>query len=295
MYKYDSCLVCGQTQFSTKFIAKDYTVSGEEFQIQSCDSCKFLFTNPRPDTERLGNYYKSEDYISHSDTSRGLINKLYKFVRIFTLRSKFKLIQQYANKGEVLDIGAGTGAFVNYLKEKGFTAVGIEPEEDARAQAKRLYNLDFKTEASLNHVADYSYSAITMWHVLEHVPALKERIAELCRLVTKDGVVVIAVPNHESLDALHYKEKWAAYDVPRHLYHFDKQSIKSLFEASGFDLVDICPMHFDSFYVSMLSEKYKGNNALGLLNAFFVGLKTFFIGGRKNSSSLIYIFKPKTH
>jgi 2-polyprenyl-3-methyl-5-hydroxy-6-metoxy-1,4-benzoquinol methylase len=289
----NTCPVCNNDSFTSKFAAVDYTVTGESFNIVSCDSCKFLFTNPRPADEVLGRYYKSEDYISHTDTSEGLINKLYKFVRKITLNSKLKLIKSF-NGGKVLDIGSGTGAFVNHLNLAGLNVMGVEPDPDAREQAKKIYNIELSPEQHLLDMPDKSYSIITMWHVLEHVSHLNDRVAELFRLTKDDGTIIIAVPNHQSLDARFYNQFWAAYDVPRHLYHFDKQSIRLLFEKHNLYLSQVLPMHFDAFYVSMLSEKYKGS-AFGTLRAFFTGLKTFLFGGNENSSSLIYIFKKKTH
>lgn len=289
----ENCPVCSASSFTSKVTAIDYTVSRESFNIVACNACNFLFTNPRPDDSILSRYYKSDNYISHTDTSSGFVNKLYKQVRKFTLNSKLKLILRFNGKS-VLDIGSGTGAFVNHLNLNGVNVMGVEPDGDARNQAKKLYNLDLKEEKDLDGFNDKTFNVITMWHVLEHVSHLNHRIRELKRLVSDDGSVIIAVPNHESPDAKHYKEFWAAYDVPRHLYHFDKQSIKHLFANHGFELSAIIPMHFDSFYVSMLSEKYKGS-FLGLIRAFFIGLQTLLFAGSENSSSLIYIFKPKQH
>ncbi len=288
----NNCPVCNNDSFTSKFAAVDYTVSGESFNIVSCDSCNFLFTNPRPADDQLGKYYKSEEYISHTDTSEGVINKLYKIVRKITLNSKLKLIRSLSS-GKVLDIGSGTGAFVNHLKISGYDIKGVEPDPDARAQAKSLYNIELSSEQQLHNLPDESFDVITMWHVLEHVSHLNERVAELFRLTKEDGTIIISVPNYQSPDSLFYKNFWAAYDVPRHLYHFDKQSISLLFEKHHIQLTQIIPMHFDAFYVSLLSEKYKGS-AFGMLRAFFIGLKTFLTGGNDNSSSLIYIFKKKT-
>lgn len=292
MYNYQSCPVCDNNKFSPYLATKDYSVSQEEFNISKCDSCGFVFTNPRPEEKDLGKYYKSENYISHTNTSKGLINRLYKLVRNYTLKTKYSLIQPHVKSGLVLDIGAGSGAFVRVLKDRGVNAIGVEPDEDARAVAKKDHHVDLKAEEYIGSIPDSSCDAITMWHVLEHVPRLNDRVKQLKSKLSKEGIVVIAVPNHESPDAMYYKKFWAAYDVPRHLYHFDKQSIKALFAKHNLELIESRPMHFDAFYVSMLSEKFLGSKGF-FLRAIFIGLKTLLFTPSSNSSSLTYIFKHK--
>ena len=135
--------------------------------------------------------------------------------------------------------------------------------------------------------------AITLWHVLEHVTDMPETLAFFKAKLKKDGVLIIAVPNHVSYDAQYYKEFWAAYDVPRHLHHFDLKSMKALLQNDGFKLVETKPMKFDSFYVSMLSEKCK-TGSVNLLKAFWIGLCSNFKAKDSSSySSTIYIFKHK--
>lgn len=292
MYKYSNCLVCGNAKFDAVFDAKDYTVSQEVFQIVSCSSCGFTFTDPRPENDKLGPYYHSDAYISHSDTSKGLINKLYKEVRKITLRSKFKLFKPYMYKGYLLDIGAGTGAFLNYAIIQGVKCIGVEPDEAARSQAGKLYKLELKPESYLSEMATGSCDAISMWHVLEHVPQLHDRILELKRLLSPKGIIAIAVPNHKSFDAQHYKSFWGAYDVPRHLYHFDKESITKLFGDQDLKLVGIKGMPFDSFYVSLLSEKYK-TGGMNWFKSFYIGLRSYLTSGKDNWSSQIYLFAHK--
>lgn len=290
MYNYQSCPVCDNNKFSHYLDTKDYSVSKEEFSISKCDSCGFVFTNPRPEEKDLSKYYKSENYISHTNTSKGLINTLYKLVRNYTLKTKHSLIKPYMKDGYVLDIGAGTGAFIRVLKDRGVNAIGVEPDEDARGTAKKDHNVDLKEEGYIDSIPDFSCDVITMWHVLEHVPRLNDRVKQLKSKLSKEGIVVIAVPNHESPDAVYYKKFWAAYDVPRHLYHFDKQSIKSLFKKHNLDLVEVRPMPFDAFYVSMLSERFLGSKGF-LPRAIFQGLKTLLFSPTSNSSSLTYIFR----
>jgi SAM-dependent methyltransferase len=293
MHQIDICLVCGSNQFEPFLVCKDYTVSKEEFSIVNCKSCGFKFTNPRPEDSVIGNYYKSESYVSHSNTKKGLVNRLYHMVRSHTLGKKLKLVSSYVSRGTILDYGCGTGMFLSVCQQDGWKCFGMEPDADARALAKEQ-NLQqvFGDKADLSQAAPaQKFNAITLWHVLEHVTDMSETLAFFKSRLTADGVLMIAVPNYTSYDAKFYGRFWAAYDVPRHLYHFSISSISPLLQNAGFKLVDAKPMKFDSFYVSMLSEKYKSGRP-GLFASFFVGLSSNLKASRATEySSVIYIFK----
>jgi 2-polyprenyl-3-methyl-5-hydroxy-6-metoxy-1,4-benzoquinol methylase len=289
-----NCFVCGGKEFSQYKTCIDYTVSKEKFTIVKCNGCSFIFTNPRPDTNEIGKYYESEDYISHSDSSKGIINYLYKKVRNYTIDKKVRLVNSLSKDKTILDIGCGTGAFLNACKVNGWIAEGIEPSDSAREFAKQNYNLNINGEEKLSSYTDNSFSIISMWHVLEHVHLLNERIEELKRLIKKDGTIIIAVPNCNSWDAEFYKEYWAAYDLPRHLYHFTPDTMEKLLEKHQLKIVKKMPMVFDSFYVSMLSEKYK-NGKVSLFKALLNGFKSNQVGRKdiNKFSSVIYIIKEK--
>jgi len=288
MTEITSCPICDSTGFSHYLRAIDYTVSKESFSIKKCNSCDFLFTSPRPDLSVLGSYYQSEDYISHSDTSKGLISKLYKIARGFTLDRKYRLVSPYCKGRPLLDVGCGTGAFLNHAKSKGLDGIGIEPDSGASNFAKEKYGLLVYDEHKLEELEAATFGAITMWHVLEHVPNLDERLTQLKRLLHPAGRLFIAVPNPDSFDAKHYKEHWAAYDVPRHLWHFTPQTMRKLLEKNGLQLHDVLPMKLDAFYISLLSERYK-NGSERYLPAFLNGLKSNLKAGNLAWSSQIYV------
>ena len=288
MEKLKNCPVCRSENHSLFLQCKDYTVSHKIFDIVQCNDCGFKFTNPRPKPEELGKYYESEEYISHSGTKKGLIYRAYHIARNYTLSKKYKLIQEN-HPNSLLDIGCGTGEFLNYCKQKGLDVVGVEPGEKARNFATSEYHLTVYQEDFLLST-NKQFDVITMWHVLEHVPFLNERMKELHSLLRDSGTLYIAVPNCESFDAAYYKQYWAAYDVPRHLYHFTKKDISTLAQNHGFFVEKILPMRLDSFYVSMLSEKYK-NGKINYLKAFMVGLRSNLKAGKDNYSSLIYCLK----
>jgi len=290
MEELKACPVCEGNRFDDYLKCIDHTVSRETFTIQQCKTCGFLFTNPRPTANEIGRYYKAEAYISHTDSSKGLINKIYKRVRSITLAQKFNLIKPALTNNQLLDIGAGTGAFLNYCKSKGVEVFGIEPDEDARKIATTNYALNLQGESSLTEFKNGQFSVITLWHVLEHVSDLNNRIEELNRLLTDDGRIYVAVPNYKSDDASYYRAAWAAYDVPRHLYHFEQKTIKQLFAKHNLHLEKTCPMKFDAFYVSLLSETYKTGKS-NLIYGFLRGLLSNLKAKSNSWSSQIYVFK----
>ena len=288
-----NCPVCGSGSLTSFLSAKDYFLTGEKFDIVKCTSCGFRFTNPRPEAKDLGKYYESTDYISHSDTRKGIFASVYQLVRKYTLNRKYKLIGKFHPRGEILDIGCATGQFLKYMADHGWRASGIEPDEKTRARAISEYNLQVFPEEQLNMFNKASFDVITMWHVLEHVSDLSGRMAQLKMLLKPEGTLFIAVPNCDALDAEIYREFWAGYDLPRHLYHFTQSDLKLLFKKYGFTIVKILPMKFDALYVSLLSEKYKHGKMRWLpaiWNGFWSNLKS---GNNRGHSSLIYVVKLK--
>ena len=268
---------------------KDYSVSQEIFDLYYDEELDMLITDPQPSLENLGKYYESVDYISHTDSKRSLFEKCYHFIKSIALKNKLNLVNSLQPaKGSILDIGAGTGDFLSVVKENGWNTIGVEPSEKAKAIAKNK-GVAFVDQTS--ELENNSFDIITMWHVLEHVPNLDNQLKELKRLLKPNGNLIIAVPNFKSFDAKHYGNFWAAYDVPIHFWHFSKTAIKRLFAKEDMELVQVLPMKFDSFYVSLLSEKYK-TGKMNFIKAFFIGLQSNW-KAKKNFeySSHIYVLK----
>ena len=288
------CPACGSSVIQSALSAVDKTVTHETFSIFHCTDCTLRFTQDIPDFSSIGKYYQSNDYISHSDSKEGIINRLYHYVRNFTLVQKFKLILHVTGigTGNLLDIGAGTGAFANTMKQKGWRVTGLEPDFTARTQAENIYGLTLDTPELIDTLTNHSFDVITLWHVLEHVHDLNGYWNHFNRLLHNNGKLVIAVPNYTSSDAQFYKANWAAYDVPRHLYHFSPASMVKLAAKYGFKLKKIAPMWFDSFYVSMLSSAFKKNRT-NLVSAFCIGLwsNVITLFNAKKCSSIIYILE----
>jgi 2-polyprenyl-3-methyl-5-hydroxy-6-metoxy-1,4-benzoquinol methylase len=292
MIHYTACPICSSNNIQAQLTAKDYTVSQNNFAVWHCNDCTARFTQDVPAQDAIGAYYASENYISHSDTKKGIINNLYHLVRKITLNAKRRLILEETKmtKGAILDIGCGTGAFLQTMKEADWNITGLEPDDVARTKASELYNIHPQESNDLFELPATSFNAITMWHVLEHVHELHAYIKQIAGLLATNGKLFIAVPNYTSKDAAIYKAHWAAYDVPRHLYHFSPQSMEKLLSLHGLKLAAVKPMWFDSYYVSMLSEQYKngkGNIIKAVFNGFISNLKAW--GNIRKCSSVIYV------
>ena len=288
---YTHCPVCSSENIDPLLTVQDHSVSKEEFVIWQCAHCTVRFTQDVPDEASIGRYYASQDYISHSNTDKGLLNKLYQKVRSYTLSQKAKLITGYTKRqGRLLDIGAGIGAFLSVMKHQGWQVTGIEPDGVARKNAQELFGLQLEQPDSLHQLEQGTYDAITLWHVLEHVHQLHQYIEHLKNLLTPEGKIFIAVPNYNSGDANTYKTYWAAYDVPRHLYHFTPGSVQKLVEQHGLKITAKKPMWFDAFYISLLSTKYRGGKT-SWVGAGFTGVFSNFSAllNIDKCSSLIYV------
>ena len=271
---------------------RDHSVSEEEFQLLINNDFGYLETYPQPTLEKLPEYYKSEDYISHTDTKRNLFEKVYHFIREISLKRKLKLINSFqCEDKKLLDVGCGTGDFLQIALQNNWTVSGIEPNEDARQISNSKTNNSVFNIDQLLEFPKQSFDVITLWHVLEHLPNLDEQVSILKSLLKENGTLIIAVPNYKSYDANYYKSHWAAFDVPRHLWHFSQESISKLFLKENMKVVETHPMKFDSYYVSLLSEKYK-SGWMNIFNAFRIGLSSNLKAKRSGEySSLIYVIK----
>ncbi len=292
----ERCPVCGSGDLKKIFDAVDHFSSKEVFPVCDCTVCGFRFTNNFPSEDVIGKYYDSPDYISHSDSDKGLINKLYHLFREHMLKRKVKVAESFVKGYDktLLDIGCGTGYFMNAAEKYGFTVSGIEKNKKAREWAINHFALDVKDEKSFFEMKDVSFSIITLWHVLEHLEKPNETIDKIKDILAPDGTVVLALPNHHSYDARFYKEMWAAYDTPRHLWHFTPVSVEQLLAGHRMKIVKRFRMPLDAFYISLLSEKYKGSPVVvKYIRAFSIGIAGFVFSlfQPECSSSMIYIAK----
>ena len=292
MIKLDKCPLCDNKNINLFLKSKDYSTSKELFNIEKCNACDFLFTNPRPKEEKIGDYYISENYLSHTNKKEGLFNTLYQIVRKIAIRSKTKLLVKTIKPKSHLDIGCGTGEFLKSCKDRGVNVTGIEPSESARKMAINNYGLDIKENTDLNQFDNNTFDSVSMWHVLEHIYNIHETVNSLSKILKNDGVAIVAVPNHKSYDSKYYKKYWAAWDLPIHINHFCPETIERLFKTNGFTLEKKIGMKYDAFYVSILSNEYK-NGMKQYLKGFVIGLISNILAYLKiyEFSSTIYIFR----
>lgn len=280
------CPVCSSKNFEQILEVKDHLVSRETFIICQCNDCLVRFTNPRPDENQLYRYYQSEDYVSHTNEGNNLVNNLYKFARYFTLRSKRRLIEKDTRQKRLLDVGCGTGHFLKHCTSKGWTVNGVEPDEGARTIARNEHGLS--VVPTLEDIGEQVYDRITLWHVLEHLPDLSGTFERLSSLLNNDGKIFIAVPNYQAYEEKKFRDNWAAYDVPRHLYHFNRESLEILAGKNGLKVDKVYPMWLDSFYISLLSNKHKYQQNK-FINSFINGSLSNIYGLKTgNFSSLIF-------
>jgi 2-polyprenyl-3-methyl-5-hydroxy-6-metoxy-1,4-benzoquinol methylase len=294
MVHHNLCPLCSSEKISLHLKCTDHFISKEVFGINTCTGCTFKFTQDYPDAEQIGKYYESDNYISHSDTSKGVSNKIYRLVRNLMLNRKRSIIQNVTGlkNGTLLDIGSGTGHFAFKMKKTGWNVKGIEINEQARNFSISKFGLEIFSPLQIPNLDKSSFDCVTLWHVLEHFHDPAKYVSDILQLLKPGGLCFVALPNCSSFDSMHYKQYWAAYDVPRHLWHFEPATFSVFMEKTGFEIVSRRYLPADVFYISILSEKYKGSKI-----PFFSGLAkalvfTFFAVFRRNRrSSIIYILR----
>lgn len=289
-----TCPICGGAKLIYYTTCKDSFTSGEEFDLYQCEKCQFLQTTNIPSKDDLGKYYQSDAYISHSNTKKGLINKVYHTVREYMLNRKANLVEEYSNikNGALLDVGTGIGLFPKKMIEKQWDVEAIETSADARSFAKDNFNITLHDENYWSTLLPESKDVITLWHVLEHIPELNAIWDRFHTILKQKGTLIIAVPNCSSFDAQYYHKDWAAFDVPRHLWHFTPESMKQIAKKHKFQVVKELTMPFDGFYISMISEKNR-DSSFSFIKGFWIGLKGWIKSWKRQSesSSIIYILK----
>jgi SAM-dependent methyltransferase len=294
MISHSICPLCNSERISLFLKCTDHLVSKEIFDLFRCKSCGFVFTREYPDENSIGKHYESDDYISHDDKAKGFLNRIYLPVRNIMLQKKRRISIKTTRlrKGKILDIGCGTGYFAGTMKKAGWDVTGIEPNVKARDYGSGRFGINVLSPEQISDLPDHSFDLVTMWQVMEHFHDPFSYATEILRLLKPGGVCLCAMPNCSSFDAEHYREFWAAYDVPRHLWHFTPETYRVFSEKTGFQITGTRPLPFDVFYISILSEKNKGTRfpfMTGMLIGFMFSLLSLF--DKKRSSSLTYYVK----
>ena len=289
----NKCPWCGSDKAQINLWLKDDFLSKEDFHICECLNCGLLYTMPRPNKEKIGEYYKSEEYYSHQENKKGFIPKLYEKVKKVNLKHKYELATNGLTTGKLLDIGCGVGDFLHTAEAHGWQCTGVEPSEEAKAIARQRTQAKLMSSEDQEQLPDASFDVITMWHVLEHVDDLRWQVTQLQRLIKPNGRIVIALPNYKSYDGQFYKEHWAAYDVPRHLSHFNRTTLAKILKTNDLKLVKTDKLKWDAYYISYMSEQYKIHK-LPLVRGVYRGWLSNLKARRSGEwSSVVYIFEKK--
>jgi 2-polyprenyl-3-methyl-5-hydroxy-6-metoxy-1,4-benzoquinol methylase len=292
-----NCPLCHSVNIEHYLSTKDHMLTGEAFEIWNCDACGFIFTQNTPPAGEIGKYYQSSEYISHSDTRKGLMNRLYHIARNFMLGRKYHMVHKVAKGKRLLDIGCGTGYFPAYLKRKGYDVAGVEVDPKAREFAGKEFGLAVYTpDEFLHNKIHGKYDVITLWHVLEHLEDFNLYLEKMIDQLAPGGSMVIALPNCLAFDARHYKEYWAGYDVPRHLWHFTPSTLKILAGKHGLKVTGMKRLPLDPFYNAMLSGKYR-KNKLFMISGIIIGKLAYLesLFNLKKSSSIVYFINHKNN
>jgi 2-polyprenyl-3-methyl-5-hydroxy-6-metoxy-1,4-benzoquinol methylase len=288
----NQCISCGNSQLSFYLETQDYFLTQEKFELLKCDTCGLVLTNPVPNETDIAKYYNSPDYLSHKTITRNLTSIVYNLLRYVNIRNKYKFVNCFETEKSILDYGCGSGHLLHYFKKNGWKIQGVEPNTKAREIASKLNNTKILNNSEVDKLPKNSFDVITLWHVLEHIHSLNEVVNNLVSLLKQSGILIIAVPNINSPDALKYKEMWAGLDVPRHLYHFSTASMILFLSNHKLVVSETKPMRLDAYYVSLLSEKYKGNK-FPYLNALCEGFISNKNALQNNYSSMIFVARKK--
>ena len=287
----DKCPWCGSENAQLHIELKDLFLTQEPFKILECKDCGLLYTTPRPNKDEIGKYYKSDEYYSHQENKEGFIPKVYEKVKSINLTNKYTIATEKTKKGKILDIGCGVGDFLHTMEQHGWEGTGVEPSEEAKAIAKNRIKAQLLSSEEQENLTEGSFDVITMWHVLEHVDALRWQIQQLYRLCKPGGRIIIALPNYKSYDGQYYKAAWAAYDVPRHLNHFNEETIIKVFDESHLKHIKTEKLYWDAYYISYMSEKYL-HHSLPLLRGAIKGMISNCKARKSGEwSSLVYVFE----
>ncbi len=284
----NKCEVCNSDKVFKKFTVEDFFLTKESFVIKKCKECSFLFTDPAPNKFEISKYYESSRYLSHNK-NKSVFSLIYNIIKKTNLSYKVKKVYKYCSPETILDVGCGSGDFIKKMQRKGHVVFGIENNKKAFEISKKITNNIFSSVDELSN-QKIKFDLITFWHSIEHIHDVTGFLKKCLCLLKEKGTIIIAVPNHESYDALHYKRHWAAYDVPRHLYHFNKNSMSLFVQKFNLNISAVLPLKYDSYFVSLMSEKYK-KSYFGLIKGLFTGFLSNLKSKGDNHSSLIYVIK----
>lgn len=224
------CNLCESKYTSFLFAAQDY-ISREYFNVVKCDMCGLVYTNPRPNSEEIDKFYGQHYYGKQNLRFKVLVELP---IRLFR-RQRSRKILRLMDSGRILDVGCGRGRMLDEFRKRGWETFGTEFSEQAAGAAREEFGLNVRAIALKNWgFEDKFFDAITLWHVLEHLPDPHGTLREVNRILKDDGLIVVSTPNFDSFQAKVSKEKWFHLDVPRHYYHFSTRTLTQMLESVGF-------------------------------------------------------------
>ncbi len=294
--EFKPCPLCGASGQIPYAGCTDYTVSKEHYTLMRCPSCGMVYTLDPPSQDKMAQYDKLGLKLKLGDSPSGLIGKLYYRVRSYMLGRKAHIVesQSYRTAGTLLNYGAKTGFFSHRMERRGWKVISVEKYHEERQFSLEMFHHRMIDLNEMDKLRPGTFDVITLWHVFEHNPHPDKLLDRFYDLLRPGGILVMACPNICSTDAMHYGPYWAAYDVPRHLWHFSPTSLCNLVHKHGFTLMHHESMPFDSFYISILSEKQM-RHKLAFIRGFLYGLHSWLVSlsKRGKSSSLVYVFRKR--
>ena len=274
-----NCPVCDSNDSSLYIKLKDrFKTNNETFSLVQC-KCAFVYLSPRPNENTISKFYKNNDYSPHAETSL-----FYKIAQKISFRWKLKIISKYSinyNKPFILDYGSGKGEFADYLIKKSFDIDKYDPIFTDKST--KMY--------SDSNQINKQYNIITLWHSLEHVHRLNQTLDKIYQLLSDKGVLLIAVPNINASEKQYFRDKWVAYDAPRHLYHFSSETMLKFLNKHGLEMIELKPIYQDTFYNTYLSLSSK-YFLIKLIKTCYISIISFLkilFSNKQKSSSLLYI------
>jgi len=297
-----NCLICGGTDHSPFLTGYDRfdPEKKRKFSLVRCNRCNFIFLNPRPDSTSIQKFYSHQDYhpfLNLNAPSKDLISKIYLLIRPYSIRWKRKKIHRAKGIGSILDVGCGTGEFLFEMKRWKWEVVGIEADERGLQYARDTLGLKVFKDPEWNFPRE-SFDVVTFWHTLEHIHDLRGTLERIVPLLKREGLLLIAVPNISSLDFKIYKRDWVALDLPRHLYHFEPNSLKALCRSLGLEVFKYHQIPLDTFYNCLMSERlaFERSNRktiflFHVLRGAIVALMSLYAGILRKGSGILYYLR----
>lgn len=244
--EYVSCNLCSSDSFTTLFTLRDtLSLTNEIFRLVTCNQCGLVYLNPRPSAEQLDTFYPEEYWWRRGKKTNNVLSKLARnfeeWYRTYLLNTEVRLLKKMLNKGsKILDVGCGRGDILYLCKRSGFETYGIELSEKAARNARIEYGLDvyqgslFEIDFGPNY-----FDAITFYHVFEHLPDSLRVLKKANRMLKDEGILVIQIPNIDSLQFKLFSKRWFGLSIPQHFYHFSSRTIEEMLKKANFEIVNI--------------------------------------------------------